>query len=227
MPLRDTAVMPSPTLWCVPLLALVACGSSDVARDCERAVARYRAADPSVEAALAKALSEPDQLGRHAYLKSVVERRRRQNARLAVVLQQRCREDRWSAKMRRCIANDDPGCPDLLPRDQYAKFDADFSAANADFVAEKKADRNPWNPDMNAQCGDVVQAADRVVGAALSGDARNHLHLEVLRTCTRWHFTAVNCYGNAATAAAMKDCEPYLTPDQRTAMAEALAPTPE
>ncbi len=210
------------------LLTLATCGpsSSEVRHGCEEAVASYRRADPVAAAALARELDRPDvPAGRHDHARAVAARSARNNQRLAQMLFQRCTADHWNAAMRTCIANDRPGCPDQLPPAQFAAFDAAFTALNADLVAEKKADRDPWNSERSATCGQAAESVRIAVGPR-GEDAARQLLVDVMRACMRWHFTAVNCVTDAATPAALKDCEKYLTPEQQADLHLALEPSP-
>ncbi|MEZ4399205.1 MAG: hypothetical protein R3B06_04255 [Kofleriaceae bacterium] len=194
---------------------------------CEAAVARYRHPSAQTEAAVAQQLREPDvPAGRHAYVRMAAARSARHNQRLAQMLFERCTADRWNAAMRGCIADDGPGCPDLLPPAQYAAFDAAFTALNAELIAEKAADRSPWNPALNTTCGQASESIRRALGP-LPDDAARALAVTTQRACMRWHFTAVNCFGDAGDRAALQACDAYLTADQQAELHAALAPGPD
>lgn len=209
------------------LLALAACGSSDGRRACETAVARYRQPTPEAAAALAQELAKPDvPAGHHDHARAVAERSKRQNERVAQLFVTRCTEDRWSAAMRRCVATDGTGCPDLLPRDQYRKFDEQFTALTAELAAERKTDRDPWNAERNTTCGQAAESIMRVIAASDEGRARSVM-MGAMGACMKWHFTAVSCFADATTTAALKSCDQYLTAEQQAALLEVLEPAPE
>lgn len=220
--------MPSLKRYVHSLVLLVGCreSSTDVRHDCEEAVARYHRPAPGAEAALARMLATPDvPAGRHDYVRAVAARATRQNERLGQMLMERCTADRWDAEMRGCIAADAKGCPDKLPPTQRAAFDTAFTALNAELVAEKKADRDPWNAELGGTCGSTTQTIARTAGALAEEADRDRFHA-VMNACQRWHFTAVNCFGDATTPAALKRCARYLTPEQQAELHAALTPGP-
>jgi hypothetical protein len=208
------------------ILAAVGCGrsSADIERDCEATVSRYRKPAVDEQAKLADALRQiRDEFGHHDYIRAVAARNQRNNAKLADVLFKRCSEDQWDKEMRTCIANDDPGCPTKLPPSQFKKFDADFTAANELFIAEKKADRNPWSSSHNGTCGSVTEAIRIALRAIGEKPASLDFELKVMRVCQHWHFTALNCLEDVGTLEGMKACDKYLSPEQQTEFHHLLA----